>query len=102
MPPSIEANESGISSTETYSPERAAHASLAEMSMATIGVLFRKPEKRAVGPHSRSTATAWSLGWPRMGRMMRSTVRASSSARAIGKSAPIASTDGEQKPLSAA
>lgn len=56
MPPSIEENDNGISSTEMYKSELAAQVSQGEISIATIGVLLRKPEKTATGAQSRSRA----------------------------------------------
>mmetsp|Transcript_20775 Transcript_20775/g.67247 ORF Transcript_20775/g.67247 Transcript_20775/m.67247 type:complete len:341 (-) Transcript_20775:46-1068(-) len=101
MPPSMEANESGIRSAWTDRPLRAAQPSQTERSMATMGVLFRKADATATGMHSRRTPTMVDFGAPSIGSRSISTARVSSSARATTNRTPITSTDGEETPRQA-
>jgi hypothetical protein len=48
-PPSTAANDTGMRSLETETPRRFAHAVTCGMSIATIGVLFRKADAPRVG-----------------------------------------------------
>lgn len=85
-----------MSSTDGVSPVRAHQASVTEISMATMGVLLRKAEKRAVGTHRRTIALTCPLGLPSRGRTTSSTARVSSIALAKTNSPPIARIDGEE------
>mmetsp|Transcript_38796 Transcript_38796/g.128447 ORF Transcript_38796/g.128447 Transcript_38796/m.128447 type:complete len:226 (+) Transcript_38796:606-1283(+) len=101
MPPSIDANESGIRSTLTDRFERAAHVSLTGSSIATMGVLLRKADTTATGKQRRRRAVTCPDGRPSSGRSISWTARVSSSARATTKRAPMERTEEEQKPAHA-
>lgn len=101
MPPSIDANESGISRMCSERSERTAHSWQSEMSMATTGVLLRNAERRVVGTQRRSSAPVWPFGEPRAGRSTSCTALVSSSAFATTNRTPMVRMDGEEKPFHA-
>ena len=76
MPPSSAANDNGISSLLTETCRRAAHDEICGISIATIGVLFKKADETAVGGSTRSRGRRYQPLSPRVRCM-------------IGVSAPV-------------
>lgn len=79
-------------------PDRAAQPSVTEISIATIGVLFRNTEAIATGAQRRMMATLVDFGEQSRGSRINSTARVSSSARAMTKSTPMTINDAEEAP----
>ncbi len=87
VPPKIAAKLIGIRYRDGERPVRRAQATTPGMTIATMGVLFRKADAAAVGATNRASETR-SLGSPRRGELRRETRAARPSSTRVRPAAP--------------
>ncbi|GIV60642.1 MAG: hypothetical protein KatS3mg043_1731 [Rhodothermaceae bacterium] len=101
IPPAMAANESGMSSFEGASPTSRAHCFTRGANMATMGVLFRKAERKEVESISRTSAPRSRPRGEKTSRSMKPRAFASCTPAATTNSAATVSTAGFAKPAKA-